>query len=223
MAKVAALGSEALLAACAELPRPPHFVHIGSGFEYAPQDRPVRESDPVIPSATRYGAAKAAASAVVGGFAGMLPITIVRPFNVFGAGDTAPRLGSHVVAQAMAGNRIETTLGGQLRDFLHADDFGRLLWDIAASPASQSDFAIYNAGSTEPRLLRAYIEAIAEALTDAGYPAEIAYGAVAYRPGEPMIAIPDTERLTAGFAWQPRIDFASGVKDFVNWTIARCA
>ena len=217
------LGAEALLSACVELPSLEHFVHVGTGFEYASQDRPITEADPLVPSATSYGAAKAAASAVVGGFAGQMPVTIARPFNIYGAGDSAPRLGSFIIKQALAGKRVETSEGKQLRDFLHVDDCARLLWQIAAAPGTANSFSVLNLGSGQPLRLREYIEAIAAALGEAGHPAELAFGAVPYRPGEPMIAVPDLTRLQRSLAWQPQVGFAEGIAEFVEWSIAQCA
>jgi nucleoside-diphosphate-sugar epimerase len=214
-------GVEALLSAAAELATPPAVVHLGSGLEFAPQDRPVREDDPLVPSASRYGAAKAAGAAALGSFAGLLPITLMRPFNVYGAGDTAPRLGTLIIERSRKGEPVEVTAGEQVRDFLHVDDCARAIW-LAADPADEP-FRVLNLGSGEPRPLRDYIAAIGAALTTAGHAPDIRYGAVAYRPGEPMLSAPDVSRLHAALAWGPRVPFADGVADFVQWSLARCA
>lgn len=217
------LGCEALLSACAALPTPPHLIHVGTGFEFARQERPITEDDPIVPSATRYGAAKAAASAIVGGYCGVMPITILRPFNLYGAGDTARRLGSHIVGSAKSGSRIEVSRGEQLRDFLHVDDFGELVWQAAMNPPSLDVPRQLNVGSGSPMPLRDYILAIAAALQSAGIEPEIAFGAVPYRPREPMIAVPDLDRLRTAFKWQAVIPFAAGIADYVRWELARCA
>lgn len=214
-------GTEALLSACCELPVRPHFVHIGTGFEYALQDRAICEADPLVPSSTRYGAAKAAASATVGGFAGMLPLTILRPFNIYGGGDVAPRLGSLIIASARAGQAINVTRGEQLRDFLHVDDCGRLIWQVAAEREPGNSFGVFNVGSGQSRVLRDYITSVGDALDRHGVPARINFGAARYRQGEPMIAVPDLTRLNASFDWQPRIGFAQGVEDYVCWSLSR--
>lgn len=214
-------GGEALLRAASELPSPPHFVQIGSGFEYAPQQRPIREDDPIVPSSTAYGAAKAAASALLGGYAGRLPITLVRPFNIHGAGDLSPRLGNWVIDRALAGDPIPVTAGEQVRDFLHVDDFCRLVWQLTADAPAGSRFRVLNAGSGEQRTVRSYIEALAAELEAAGKPARVEFGAVAYRSGEPMIAVPDLTALRAATSWTPRISFTAGVADFALWRLSR--
>jgi len=212
-------GGAALLRGAAALARPPHFVQTGSGFEYASQDRPTTEDDPIVPAATSYGAAKAAASALLGGFRDTLPITLVRPFNVYGAGDSAPRLANAIIAKALAGETMAVSEGRQLRDFLHVDDFGRLLWILASQGGDPCRFAVFNAGSGQPVPLRRYVAAVATALEQCGVTARIDYGAVPYRPGEPMIAVPDLTRLQAACSWRAQIALADGVIDHVRWRL----
>jgi nucleoside-diphosphate-sugar epimerase len=163
-------GTEALLSACAECPEPPHFIHIGTGLEYAVQDRPIAESDPIVPSASRYGAAKAAASAVLGGFAGLVPITVLRPFYLYGTGDEMPRLGNMIVDRALQGLAVDVSAGEQLRDFLHVEDFAALVWQVAAEDAPEKHFAVFNAGEGSARPLRDYLAALSSALSEAGQP-----------------------------------------------------
>lgn len=221
MVRVQALGTEALLSACANLARPPHVILVGTGFEYCPKDRPIREEDPTIPSASRYGAAKAAASAVAGGFAGQLPMSLLRPFNLYGAGDRGPRLGNTLVAVARNGGTLKVSAGEQIRDFLHIDDFCALAWQVAERPAADGSMRICNVGSGESRPLREFVETIIQALEQEGMPVLAEFGAIPYRHGEPMMAVPDISRLKAEFDWRPRVPFAEGIADFVRWELAR--
>jgi len=212
-------GGAALLRGTAALAQVPHFVQAGSGLEYTSQQRPLREDDPIVPSASSYGAAKAAASALLGGFQGAVPITLVRPFNVYGAGDSAPRIGNTIVDKALAGEPIETSPGEQLRDFLHVDDLGRLFWELAADPVTNDRFVCINAGSGQPRRLRDYIETIATGLELHGIKPRIEFGKLPYRPGEPMMAVPDLTQQQQINDWRAQIDFARGVANFVDWRL----
>lgn len=214
-------GGEAMLDAAAALAKVPHFVQVGTGLEYTPQDRPIRESDPILPASSSYGAAKAAAAALLGGYLGQVPMTLVRPFNVYGAGDAAPRLGNLVIAKALAGERIDLSPGEQLRDFLHIDDCASVLWHLAA--AAPDGLACYNTGSGQARPLRDYVDAIVAALDEAGIAADLRYGALPYRSGEPMMSVPDTAKLDATLAWRPRVAFADGVANYVRWRLSTCA
>ena len=215
------LGTEALLTACAALPARPAVVHVGSAFEYVSQNRPIREDDPLIPSASRYAAAKAAQSSVVGSFHEMLPITLLRAFTVYGAGDVAPRFGSFLIGRVLAGDPVDTTAGEQIRDFLHVDDLCRCLWIAAAHQNPKPHIEILNVGSGQPLPFRDYVMAIADALTKEGHSPDIRFGAQPYRQGEPMISVPDLTQLHAILPWRPRILFAEGIADYVHWSLAR--
>lgn len=214
-------GGAALLRGAAELPRVPHVLQAGSGLEYCKQDRPLREDDPVVPAASGYGAAKAAASALLGGFCGAVPITLLRPFNVYGAGDVAPRIGNAIIAKALAREPLETSPGEQLRDFLHVDDLGCLFWELAAEAVASDRFVCVNAGSGQPRMLRDYIEAIAASLLRRGLTADIEFGKIPYRPGEPMMAVPDLTQLQQLTDWRAQVDFHQGVANFVDWRLGQ--
>lgn len=221
MVDVAAGGTANLYEACAALPEPPVIVHVGSGFEYARSDTPVTEDHPLIPSGSAYGAAKAAASAVAGGYADRLPIALVRPFHLYGAGEGARRLGPHLVARALTGAPVQVTAGEQLRDFLHVDDAARALW-LAASHLAQPGLTVLNLGSGEPIALRRYIEHVAAELARRGHPLAVEYGATPYRPDEPMVSLPDVTRIRGALGFLPRIALVQGVADLVSECLAAC-
>jgi nucleoside-diphosphate-sugar epimerase len=104
--RVNAGGVESVAAACADCAEPPVLVVVSSLAAAGPsaEDRPGVESDPPMP-VSAYGRSKLAAERTVARYAGRVPITIVRPPIVFGAGDRAvlemfrpiARWGLHVV------------------------------------------------------------------------------------------------------------------------------
>ena len=215
-------GTEALYAACAALPRPPVMVQVGSGFEYAASAAPVSEDAPIVPSASLYGAAKAAASAVVGGFATSLRIMLLRPFHIYGAGEAARRLGPLLIAQARAGERIALTAGQQQRDFLHVDDCARCIWTALAHAAADSPgLTVLNCGSGTAITLRHFIELLSAELGRAGFPPDLALGELPYRAHEPMVSLPDTARLRATLDWQPQVSLEQGIAELVERELAR--
>ncbi len=221
MLAVSALGSDALYAACAALEIPPATVHVGSGFEYEPGDVPHDERQPIVPSGSEYGAAKAAASAVAGAYADRLPIMLVRPFHIYGAGEAAQRLGPQIIAQARAGKRIDLTAGEQRRDFLHVDDCARCLWAALAAAPQTPALVTLNLGSGETIALRHFVEQLAAELAAHAVHADLAFGALPYRAHEPMVSLPDTSKIRELLDWRPRISLAQGIADLVRAEIAR--
>jgi nucleoside-diphosphate-sugar epimerase len=103
--RVNAGGVQAVAEACTDQPRRPVLVLVSSLAAAGPSgERPTVESDPPVPVSC-YGRSKFAGEQVAMGYADALPITVVRPCIVFGAGDRGlyevfrpiARLGLHVV------------------------------------------------------------------------------------------------------------------------------
>jgi nucleoside-diphosphate-sugar epimerase len=103
--RVNAEGVEAVAAACAEQAERPVLLLVSSLAAAGPSgEAPKMESDPPLP-VSDYGRSKFAGEQAAARYAGALPITIVRPCAVFGAGDrgmyeifsAVARFGIHVV------------------------------------------------------------------------------------------------------------------------------
>lgn len=89
-ARVNAGGVENVAAACAASANPPVLVVVSSLAAAGPSapDRLRVEGDPPAP-VSNYGRSKLAGERAAAGYAGLVPITIVRPPIVFGPGDRA--------------------------------------------------------------------------------------------------------------------------------------
>ena len=222
MLAVTAGGTAALLAACAIQSKRPRVVLVGSGFEYAPASRPVDEDWPLEPAPQSYGAAKVAATRVATEFAGQLPIALLRPFHIYGAGEAERRLGPFIIAEARRGARIALTGCEQQRDFLHVDDCAAMLWDGLARLGDEPGLAIRNLGSGQPIALREFVESTVAELSHRGIQADCALGVLPYRDGEPMVSLPDLARWTADGGRMARISLIDGIADLVGMELARC-
>lgn len=223
MLRVAVDGTQALYAACAALPQPPAVVHIGTGYEYVVRNDPVGEDTPIVPSASVYGAAKAASSAVAGGFAGALRIMLLRPFYIYGGAEAPARLAPMLIAKVRAGQRVELTAGQQQRDFLQVDDAARCIWTALAKAASlpAPGLTVLNVGSGIAITLRQFFDELGAALRRAGLSPDLALGALPYRADQPMVSLPDVTRLRATLDWQPHITLEQGVADLVQRGLAK--
>lgn len=130
--RVNAQGVAHLLKACCERTSPPVVVSVSSiaACGPAPADRPLVETDPLQP-VSAYGRSKCAGEEAARTWAERLPLGIVRPAIVYGAGDRATlsifqsiqRFGLHAVP-GFTDRRVS---------LVHAADLAELLLRVAAA------------------------------------------------------------------------------------------
>jgi nucleoside-diphosphate-sugar epimerase len=221
MHRVASEGTANLLESCAQLSKAPVVIHVGSGFEYAPHASAINEDWPLEPPARSYGAAKVAASTVAGSFADRLGIAVLRPFQLYGSGEGAARLGPFMIARARHGDAVDLSACEQQRDFLHVDDCAAMLWDELRRMSGQPGLTVRNLGTGQALRLRDYVEAVCQRLGAHGHDPVCNFGVLPYRESEPMISLPDISRWRADGGRPARITLLQGVADLVRTELAR--
>lgn len=187
------------------------FVGIGTCFEYDFDRGWLREDSPVKP-ATIYAATKAAMSTMLdqlGAKAG-ISTTWVRLFYQYGPYEDTRRLVASVITSMLRGERVDTTPGGQVRDFLHVEDVGSGICQTAAAGLD----GIVNVGSGVPVTVRAILETIGAKLgrTDLAN-----FGARPYNPVDPPFIVANNTRLKTETTWKPKFDLGSGIEDTIEW------
>lgn len=210
LARVNTLGVVELLEAAAALPDPPAVVIAGSGFEYAPQSRPLRESDPMLPNSA-YGATKAAGSLLAGIFARQMPVTVLRLFSLYGPGEQEPRLAPYIVAQARQRKPVEITAGEQLRDYALVTDVAQGFWRVLAAPPQDQELRVLNLATGQGVTLRCFIEALAGQLRLRGIASDLHFGARQYRHDEMMQYTADVGLLERTLGWLPSTPLERGL------------
>lgn len=114
-----------------------------SAYVYGvPQYLPIDERHPAQPN-NPYAVSKLAAEDAAR--AAGVPLTIVRPFNLYGPGQDTRFLIPTLVAQAKAGTEIVVNDLAPRRDYLHVDDFCSALLGLLAGDWSQP--RLFNAGA----------------------------------------------------------------------------
>lgn len=208
-------GTDNLLSAAASLSNPPSVVMAGSGFEYAAQSRPLTEDDPIFP-ASLHGITKAAATCCAANYANSLPITVLRPFNVYGPGERMPRLLPYIVQNARVGSPVEVTACEQIRDFIYVRDLASIFWRALESSPESGQLRTLNVGSGSPAPLRDFVWTVVRVLQEEGVTAQVNFGARPYRAGEPMYYAADTSRMAAILGNPPVTPLEVGVRDTVE-------
>ncbi|MFF8386908.1 NAD-dependent epimerase/dehydratase family protein [Streptomyces kanasensis] len=132
--------TRALLEAVAHLDTPPRVVLCSSLAAAGPSapGRPRREEDPAAP-VSRYGRSKLAAEQVARGFAGRVPLVVVRPPIVYGPGD--PAFLPSLLAMARTGVALQPGSGETTYSLLHVDDLceGLLAAAVTGGTAHPAD------------------------------------------------------------------------------------
>ncbi len=210
LCRVNALGLANVLEAAARLASPAAVVCAGSGFEYAPLDRERRESDPLLPNSA-YGASKAAATAIASFYAARLPVTVLRPFSIYGAGEPAGRLAAYIIEKTRAGEPVDLTPGGQLRDYAEVGDVAESFWRALAAPPAVGALRVLNVASGDVITLRTFIEAVADALRGAGFAPDLRFGARPYRSDEMMDYTAEISLLRETLGWTPATPLSAGL------------
>lgn len=182
------------------------FVGVGSSAEYDPGEVPCVEDQTPVQPATIYGKCKAAfwlaaqAAAQQHGFSAAWG----RLFLPYGPGDPPQRLVPTVLAALRAGTPVQTTHGGQKRDFIYAPDAADLLVRLLLS----SEAGAFNIGTGHPTTIRTVIEYLA---SRCGRPNLLRFGAIEPPPGEPPVLVADMTRVHNQLGWSAPTGLQDGL------------
>jgi nucleoside-diphosphate-sugar epimerase len=189
------------------------FVHFGSSLEYQPAHRPLREDDPVLPQTFR-GAAKAAATLIVrqAGEALGTPVTIVRPFHVYGPNEQPDRLVPTLMRGLVHGLPIELSDVSR-RDLVHVDDVVDASLHVArSSEAVGRSFNIGSGQQTSPR------EVLATLVNVTGLEPAASPQRYSPRPWDPGVWAADINAVQL-LGWRPRFDLETGLTETWDWYV----
>ena len=149
------LACENLLAAAAELPRPPRVLVVGSAAQYgltAGEREVVDETRPLL-GTTAYAVSKTLQEkwALLRGAAGEVPVICVRPFNIMGPGQPdslVPAAFLQQVADVLDGRAGEVRVGNldSQRDFTDVRDVAAAMWALM-SAGRRADGQVFNIAS----------------------------------------------------------------------------
>lgn len=138
-----------------------------------------------------------------------VPLTIVRPFNIYGPGQLPPFLIPSIVEQALAPSTTEIRLKDlrPRRDYLYVDDAIQFLVQTIKEGAS----GVYNLGSGES----ASVAEVAELCRQAAETAKPITSDDQPRQQEVLDVRADITRATHDFGWRPKTSLAEGIKKVV--------
>lgn len=170
-----------------------NFLICGSCFEYGrsgerhefiPVGAPLEPTGP-------YHASKAAASMAAIAFATSeaARVKLMRPFHVFGEGESENRLWPALREAAFAGRDFPMTEGGQIRDFIPVDALARkFVEELDFSSLAAGESTISNVGTGQPTSIMEFCDYWWKVFGASG---KLLPGAIPYRDQEVMRYVPE--------------------------------
>lgn len=134
---------------------------------------------------------------------------ILRPFNIFGPGQSDNYLIQFIISQLETSNIIKVKDLIPKRDYIYIDDFTDA---IVKSLTLNSNFNIFNIGSGQSYSVKEVIDIIQKLLnTDASVESENER-----RKNEIMDTIADISMANKILNWSPKISFIEGIQNILN-------
>ena len=190
------------------------LVNFGSCFEYGDHGDVLLTEDMECKPESLYAISKVASTSLVTAYAKQKGVNLitVRPFGVFGEGEGPARLAPSIINSLRNGQKIDTTAGQQIRDFVNVKDVAKAIVEL--SEAKYQPYEIYNICSNNPVKVRDFIEEIVEVC---GFDKNLVnFGALPYRSNEAMKFAGDNTKLQKVINYTFPDNHREGIVDILN-------
>ena len=178
-----------------------------SAYVYGqPSALPIDEDCPVAPN-NPYAFSKHLAEEICEYYAQNFGavITVVRPFNVYGVGQSSKFLIPTILEQAIHGTDIRVNDLSPKRDYIYVDD---LVEAIMLTARCEHPYRIYNIGSGVSHSVKEVIDLIqTQAKTD-----KQVFSSEVSRPNEIANVVADSSRATKELGWFPKVGIDQGIR-----------
>lgn len=192
------------------------LVNFGSCFEYGDYGDVLLTEDMECKPESLYAISKVASTSLVTAYAKQKAVNLitVRPFGVFGEGEGPARLAPSIINSLKNGQKIDTTGGQQIRDFVNVKDVAKAIVEL--SEAKYQAYEIYNICSNNPVKVRDFIE---EIVSVCGFDKSLVnFGALPYRNNEAMKFAGDNSKLQKVINYPFPDNHRDGILDILNST-----
>lgn len=178
-----------------------------------PEILPISETTELRPHSP-YASSKAAADRIAFSYflTYRVPVTILRPFNLYGERQKEGKFGAVIpifVTQAMRGGPIKVFgTGNQTRDYMHVSDMVRAYALVLAHPELEGEVINFGTG------IMTSIKDIAEYIAGK-FNTKVEY--IHSRPGEATHLIADCAKAKNLFGWKPGVGIYEGLDRYIAW------
>jgi nucleoside-diphosphate-sugar epimerase len=189
------------------------FVYVGSGDVYGDSPVPFTENGPVAP-ASPYAVSKYAAERFCRMFhqAYGWPIVCLRPFNVYGPGQSPDRIIPELIISALSGRDLKMTEGRQTREFMYVEDVAEAFVQALVKP--DIDGEVINVSRGEEVSIRQLATTVLELM---GNPVKGLFGALENRPTEIWRMFGDDTKARELLGWSATTTLTDGLTKTIDW------
>jgi GDP-4-dehydro-6-deoxy-D-mannose reductase len=205
------MGTENVLEFCRRKNVPLTYV---SAFVYGnPSSLPIAEEHPVVPN-NPYAHSKYLAEQLCEFYSAhyQVKITVIRPFNIYGAGQAGRFLIPHVVRQVLHEDVIKVKDLRPKRDYVYVDDVADALM-LTLGPSAA--YSVYNIASGGSLSVQEIIDIVQQA-ANTNKPVE---EEAVVRPNELFDVFADITRARQGLNWRPKHTFREGIAKLIQHEI----
>ena len=185
-------------------------IHVSSYVYGIPQYQPIDELHPVF-GLNPYADSKLESEAICYRYSRTfnIPTVILRPFNLFGPGQTRTFLLPLLISQALAGGPIRVNSLTPRRDYLWVDDLASAISLIL--PSQSEGVTVFNLGSGQSHSTKEVIDTV---LSETG-PCAIVCDDTP-RINELSECICNNSLFQATYGWKPKVTLEEGVVRLVS-------
>lgn len=139
-------------------------------------------------------------------------LTVV-PFTVYGKKDSNKKIIDLIIDSLDSNNPIPLTPGNQILDFIHIDDITRgyiKIMDKMELLPNKSNIELGTGKGHTIRELASMVEKVSNRRTN------INWGAISYRPLDPMCSIARENNINELIGWNAQIPLEEGLKSYID-------
>jgi len=192
------------------------FLHISTCEVYGAAKKGKMDENHLLNPHSPYAAAKAGADRLVYSYfvTYRTPITILRPFNIFGPRQHLEKVIPRFITSALLGEPLTVHGNGKAqRDFMHVSNVASAIDLLIHAPLEKVIGEVFNIGSGKAISLLEIAQSIVKNMKIS--PSRIKF--VGERPGQVSTFACDYRKINRLFGWKPTKKFSLGLKETIKW------
>ncbi len=188
------------------------LIYFSSYMYGHPQYQPIDEQHP-IQAYNPYSQTKVICESLCEGYNRdfMVPVTIFRPFNIYGKGQNSDFLIPTIINQAKSG-KIIIKDDRPKRDYIHVNDIVEAVSSAMFIKNESSNYQIFNLGTGKSNSVKDVIDKVCQL-----YNHTVEYQCTnETRQNEVLDTIADISKIKNNLGWEPKISLFEGLKSMID-------